>query len=391
MKYINHNAKNHSILVIDDEIHIVEAVTELLRDDGYTTYHALTGVDGLLQFREKQPSIVIVDVRLPDMNGIDVLKEIKRSTSLCEVIIITGHGDLETSIEALRARASDFVLKPITLNALEVAVDRARKRIMMEQSLKDYTERLEDLVQEKVAELRIAHARLEILDQAKQMFLSLISHELRTPLTSLSASKLIPKDRLNPDEAQFVDIIISGYERLNTFVERALKYVELLSKNDLQPFTRLDFSTIIKSSVQDSAALKQKHSVEIETSFDVDEKIDVNVKEIRFVLDEVLHNALKNSHSKGKVQVVTERSASTISCKVIDHGRGIDPRFLESIFDIFTIADVLHHKEGTGLSLAISRLILALHGGTIEAESMGQYQGATFTISLPIARPAKQE
>lgn len=376
---------NLSILVIDDEVEIVAALTEILSGEGFMTYHALTGEDGLLQYRKYQPSIVITDVRLPDMNGLDVLKEIKRATSLTEVIIITGHGDLETAIESLRARASDFVLKPITLNALEVAVDRARKRIVLEKSLKEYTERLEDLVQEKVAELQSAHARLEILDQAKQTFLSLISHELRTPLTSLSASKLIPKERLNPDEAQFVDIIINGYERLNAFVEKALRFVELLSKNDLEPFTPVKFSELIHSALVDSRFLQQNLNVDINTKVEVDAQIVCNVRELRFVLDEVIANALKASASGMSVDLSTERTPNFISCRIVDRGRGINPRYIESIFDIFAISDILHHKEGTGLSLAISRLILALHGGTIEAESPGPFQGATFTISMPIA------
>lgn len=373
-----------SILVIDDEAIIVEALTEILGSEGFVTHHAYTGEEGLMQYRAHQPQIVIVDVRLPDMSGIELLKEIKRSTALTEVIVITGHGDIETAIDALRARASDFVIKPITVNALEVAVERARKRIVLERNLQEYTEHLEDLVQEKVAELKRAHARLEILDQAKQTFLNLIAHELRTPLTAISASKLLPKERLEPDEAQFVDIIIGGYERLNSFVEKALKFVELLSHNTLEPFNTMSFTAIVRSAVQDAAALREKMGIQLLHSFDADASVDVNLREIRFVFDQVIANAVKHSSRGGKIQITIEQNPSTISCFVCDEGKGIDPRHLDSIFDVFSITDLMHHKEGTGLSLAISRLIMSLHGGTIEAESEGPFRGARFIITLPV-------
>ena len=380
-----HNS-DFTVLIIDDEPTIVQALNEFLAEEGFKTVTAHTGEEGLAKFEEHLPQLVLADIRLPDMNGLDILKTIKTNTPESEVIMITGHGDVDSAIEALRSRASDFILKPITLPALDIAIQRAMERIKMAAELKAYTERLEDLVQQQVRELKEAHKKLEVLDRAKQNFLNLIAHELRTPLTAISASKMISTEQLDPDEAQFVEIIINGYERLNAFVEKSLRYVSLLSSESLAPYHETPFSSIITQALDQVEELSKNKEITWNLNLDVDAKVLVNIDAIVTPFYEVFHNAVKFSHSGRSIEITTRMNPNSISCFVCDHGVGIEPEFSENIFDIFSITDILHHGDGTGLSLAISRLILDIHAGTLEVESAGKDQGTTFIITLPVHR-----
>jgi len=380
-----HNS-DFMVLIIDDEPTIVQALDEFLLEEGFKTVTAHTGEEGLAKFREHHPQLVLADIRLPDMNGLDILKTIKTTTPESEVIMITGHGDVDSAIEALRSRASDFILKPITLPALDIAIQRAMERIRMAAELKAYTERLEDLVQQQVKELKEAHKKLEVLDRAKQNFLNLIAHELRTPLTAISASKMISIEQLNPDEAQFVEIIVNGYERLNAFVEKSLRYVSLLSRESLAPYHKTPFSSLVNQALDHVQELSGHKEITWNVILDEDSDVLVNIDSIITPFYEVFHNAVKFSFAGGSIEVTTKLNPNSISCFVRDHGVGIEPAFAENIFDIFSISDILHHGDGTGLSLAISRLILDIHAGTLEVESTGKDQGTTFIITLPIHR-----
>ncbi|MGB5986169.1 MAG: response regulator [Desulfobacterales bacterium] len=146
------------ILVIDDEAAIVRVLAMSLRADGYEVLTANSGQDGLAQFQTHHPEIVLTDIKMPGVEGIEVLQRIKRHTAesaaQCEVIIVTGHGDIDNAIEALKFGASDFLTKPIRDAALSVALERAREKLSIRRQLRAYTENLEVKVAEATRELR---------------------------------------------------------------------------------------------------------------------------------------------------------------------------------------------------------------------------------------------
>jgi len=147
-----------SILVIDDEEAIVRVLAMSLRADGYQVFTALGGREGLDIYRDHRPDIVLTDIKMPGMDGIEVLQHIKRqetdSEGETEVIIVTGHGDIDNAIEALKFGASDFLNKPIRDEALGVALTRAREKLAIRRQLRTYTEDLEIKVAEATRELR---------------------------------------------------------------------------------------------------------------------------------------------------------------------------------------------------------------------------------------------
>lgn len=136
------------ILLIDDEKANVRVLSMSLRADGYQVVSAYSGEEGLAVFEKESPQIILTDIKMPGMNGLEVLKNIKTRQPGVEVILITGHGDIDSAIEALQYGASDFIHKPIRDEALSIALKRACEKLDIRRQLKDYTDELEAMVKE---------------------------------------------------------------------------------------------------------------------------------------------------------------------------------------------------------------------------------------------------
>jgi PAS domain S-box-containing protein len=143
-----------TILLIDDEPDLLRVLARSLKADGHQVDTALNGPDGLAAFEGQHPAIVITDIKMPGMSGIEVLKRIKEREPDAEVIIITGHGDMDNAVEALHFGASDFITKPFRGETLAIAIRRAEEKIDLRRRLKEYTLDLENKIEKSTRELR---------------------------------------------------------------------------------------------------------------------------------------------------------------------------------------------------------------------------------------------
>ncbi len=150
------------LLLIDDEEGIRTVLGLYLEDEGYQVLTAASGEEGLDVFRREQPPIVLTDIKMPGMGGVELLRRIKQESPDTEVIMITGHGDMELAIQSLKHEATDFITKPINEDALDIALKRANERRDMRRRLRQYTENLESLVREKSARLVEAERQLAV-------------------------------------------------------------------------------------------------------------------------------------------------------------------------------------------------------------------------------------
>jgi len=142
------------LLLIDDEPAILRVLSISLRVDGYEVISAQSGPEGLAAFEQEGPHIVLTDIKMPGMDGIEVLKKVKLINPDAEVIIITGHGDIENAIEALKYGASDFITKPVRDETLAIALKRAREKLDIKERLREYTTDLEKKIEAATMELR---------------------------------------------------------------------------------------------------------------------------------------------------------------------------------------------------------------------------------------------
>ena len=135
--------KTHTILVVDDEEDIRYALEIYLSHFGYKILKAENGEAALSLFRVFSPHIILTDIKMPGMDGIELLQKVKRENPDTEVIMITGHGDMDLAINSIRNDATDFLIKPINDEALEIALKRAHDRLTMREKLKTCQEELE--------------------------------------------------------------------------------------------------------------------------------------------------------------------------------------------------------------------------------------------------------
>ncbi len=144
----------NKILIVDDEEIIVRLLSMSLRSDGYETVTAFNGEQGLEVFKAQSPDIVVTDIKMPGMDGLELLKKIKEIDIETEVIIVTGHGDIDSTITALQYGASDFINKPVRDEALAIALERAKVKIQIRERLEEYTKNLEQKIAEATMEIR---------------------------------------------------------------------------------------------------------------------------------------------------------------------------------------------------------------------------------------------
>jgi len=153
-------------MLVDDEEGVRRFLGLSLEELGYTVETAANGKEALELFDTFQPGIIFTDIKMPVMDGIDLLKAVKAKSPDTEVVMITGHGDLDLAIQALKFDASDFITKPINNDVLEVALERAKDRFEMKRQLREHTENLERLVEEKterIIELERQNAACQVV------------------------------------------------------------------------------------------------------------------------------------------------------------------------------------------------------------------------------------
>ncbi|MGA2404126.1 MAG: sigma-54 dependent transcriptional regulator [Syntrophobacteraceae bacterium] len=160
---MNQAEPGKKLLVIDDEPSTLKMLRLLLGAYGYFVLTAGTGEEGLEIFRNERPALVITDIRMPGMDGIEVLTRLREISPEVEMIVITGHGDMELAVRSLRNSASDFINKPIRRDALEIALQRAEEKIELKRKIRDHAKELESRVEQATAALSHQVSRLEVL------------------------------------------------------------------------------------------------------------------------------------------------------------------------------------------------------------------------------------
>ena len=363
---------NKKILLVDDEKDIRDVLYLPLTDMGYEVFMAEDGNEALSVFEEAQPTIVLTDIKMPGMDGIELLQQIKRENPETEVVMITGHGDMDLAIESLKNEAADFITKPINVNALEIALQRVRERILTRQQLREYTENLERLIREKT----------ELQDHLSSlgMMISSISHGIKGLLTGLDGGMYILERGFNRKNQ---DQIIEGWQLVKQMVERIRKMVlDILyyaKERDLK-WERIDALSFAEEVARVVEPKIQSQSIAFETGFDsAIGEFEINAGYVHSAILNILENAVDaccrdKSKQEHKITLKVSQDEGHITFDIADNGIGMDRETSEKIFAPFFS---LKGQEGTGLGLFISNKIVAQHGGEITVKSKLR-QGTVF-------------
>jgi PAS domain S-box-containing protein len=233
----------NKILLIDDEPDILRVLGISLKADGYEVIPALNGAEGLEAFRREKPAIVITDIKMPGMDGIEVLGKIKEIDPETEVIIITGHGDIDNAIESLKYGASDYINKPVRDEALSIALARAKDKLDIRRRLKEYTIDLEKKIELATSELRrqtnfqikLIRSSNDGIVATDQNLKIVIYNPGAERIFGYSQSEVIYKmitDKLYP--AEISDLFHEAFKQENGFKDIPWREAEITAKDGRQ-------------------------------------------------------------------------------------------------------------------------------------------------------------
>ena len=371
-----------SILLVDDEAGIRKVLGIALSDMGYQVYTAENGVEALRIFEDKRPPIVLTDIKMPEMDGIELLRRLKELSPETEIIMITGHGDMDLAINSVKYEATDFVTKPINDEILEIALNRAVERITMRQKLNEYTQNLEQLVQDKTRQLVDAE-RLAAVGQT----VAGLSHAIKNITGGLKGGAFVLEKGFELNDQKY---LMQGWEMIKGNVDKitnlSLDLLNYAKATDLH----IQASDPVKPAQEVIDLMRpraQELGVELIGDFSNDlQDCHFDADLICRCLLNLVSNAIdacRNNDPDGPDKTVTVRAKKIqgwgVEYQVLDNGCGMNAKTKQKLFKHFFSTK---GSEGTGIGLMISKKIIDAHNGVIEVESQ-EDAGSTFIIKLP--------
>ena len=368
------------IINCDDTAETRYTKTRVLRQGGYEVVECGTGQDALQKTRELMPDLVLCDVQLPDMSGLDVCRRIKEDavTGIIPVVQISAtFVTKEHARDALKHGADIYLTEPLEPKELETVVSVLLRLGRTEAGLR-----------EALARERAARAQAEEATQIKDQFLANLSHELRTPMNIIIGwSHLLRTGPLDESQRQRATEAIERAARSQAqLIEDLLDVSRIVAGKFRLVKQEIDAGRILQLAIDSLKLVAQSKQLTITLTRDGDDaRISGDPDRLQQVFWNLLSNAVKFTLAGGRVDVLLRSTASGVTIAVTDNGIGIDPEFLPFVFERFRQADSTSTRQhaGIGLGLAIVRHVVELHGGGVRADSGGEGKGATFTVTLP--------
>ncbi|KPA17038.1 signal transduction histidine kinase [Candidatus Magnetomorum sp. HK-1] len=420
---------NAKILIIDDESDILKMVERILLLEDYQVSTALSGKQAMSMLYEENFDLVVTDIRMPEMDGLEVIERVKAHDDLIEIIVLSGYATLDNAIDALKnGRAFHFVMKPLNdiesfYHIISQALEKRHLRIQNQQLIKDLelvnkdlekrvnkktedlSERLKELESLK-KELTQALQKAECANQAKSDFINIMNHEMKTPLNIIlgNTELLLVLNKEREKE-----------EYLNNIKKTCISFSELL--DDIMLFTRLEKNEkdamnenfTVQELMKDIEKILQQRANEKGLSFQVN--IDDQVPQlllgkwrlIRQVILNLTGNAIKFTEKGGcAIHIKTnplknheskkeEYNHLDLIVEISDTGIGVNEEQKKFIFDWFSQAEpsMTRRYGGIGLGLSICKKLVDLMNGKIWVESQ-ENVGSRFIFKVSIEEQSKE-
>jgi len=379
------------ILIVDDDPSLLKALPEAvrLRLKNVAVDTCDSAAEALGKIGSTDYDAIVADIKMPGMDGLALLAEIRTLRPDTPTVLITGHGHDDLAVLALRGGAYDFVQKPIDRDYIVGSLTRAieereRRRRVEEQQvfLGQHAELLEKIVEERTRELREAN-------RLKDQFMAMLSHELRSPLGAIRMwASLLRSGKLDAERtARAIEAIERSAITQGQLVEDLLDVSRITAGKLVLDARPIDLAAVAEAAVDAVRTDAEAKQVRLEQVFELGEgRIQGDPARLQQVVWNLLANAVKFSPRGGRVLLRLARADGQAIISVRDEGEGIAAEFLPHIFEPFRQADGTSTRAygGLGLGLAIVHDVVELHRGTIEVESKGKGQGATFTVKLPL-------
>lgn len=389
------------IFILDDEGGIRASLEAIL---GYEGYHVKSFGKGteLLKYMDSlsfsAPAAALLDLRLPDIPGIEVMKKIKERSPETEVVMFTGQPDMTTAIESINAGAYAYILKPYNMDEIKnvlVKIFEKQKLVQenreLTQKLQEWNKELEHQVYQRTQELQESYKKLQALHEIRTQFIAVMSHELRTPSTAILgfADTLRERwDKLSKEKIhQYLMIVSNETERMVSLMSEIFEISRIQEGNLELEMQEADLAVFLENLVEDFRRNDPEHSYAFRK---VEGPATVRFDPFYFkmAVSHLISNAVKYTPPQGKIIILSEKKNGSFTVQIEDEGAGIPSGLKEKIFEPFfrLMDDINRRTPGAGLGLTIARGIMEAMGGTVKiGEKVTGGQGCAVVISVPLS------
>jgi len=362
--------KKPVVLVIDDEESMRDSCGQILAKEGLHAEDAENGHLGLKKIEDIKPDVVLIDLKMPCISGVEVLERAREIDPNIIPIVITGYATVESAVDAMKKGAYDFLPKPFTPEELRIIIRRGlekRKLIQEAESLK----REKKLIEEN--------------------FITMVSHQMRSPLVAIvQYFEVILAGIVGEVEPKQKEMILKAKDRLEALLDLINDWLNVARMNRgqiVEKFKPLSLKKLISKLIEFMQPIAQENDVNLEfSSLSGSDLVLGDEETLEQVFSNLINNAIKYNKLKGSVKIFIKENKDYVAAKVEDTGIGIAKENLPLIFDQFFRVSRSESKKskGSGLGLTIAKKIVEAHGGSIQVFSeLGK--GSTFSVLLPKA------
>jgi len=372
------------ILIVDDIPANVQLLSMMLIENGYKVRKIIDPKRALTAINLQKPDLILLDIKMPGMNGYEVCRQLKASEITCDipVIFISALDDIFDKVKGFEAGGADYIIKPFEPVEVLARVSAQLKMQGLQQQLRSANAQLgAQNVQlgQEIQERQRAQANLLLLLHA-------VSHDLRSPISGMS---LLLQSRLN-DAASSIAIERPAVEVMVQSCSRQLKLIESLTATqqfDVQSASLvmkpLSLYKLVKNILIERAPIFNQHRVKVKQFFAADlPLVNADAQQLWRVFGNLIDNAVKYNQPGFILTVEVKQDGKMVRCTLADNGAGIPPQQCARLFEPYTRGVGVKSGQGMGLGLHICRQIVSAHGGQIGVESeLGK--GARFWLTLP--------
>ncbi|MEM6502184.1 MAG: hybrid sensor histidine kinase/response regulator [Cyanobacteria bacterium P01_C01_bin.89] len=357
-------------LLLVDDLEVNLAVLEaLLLEEDYDLDTALNGKDALRKVEENAPDLILLDIMMPGINGLEMCRYLKGNPNNqhIPILMVTALDTKQDLAEALNAGADDFISKPV--EGIEL---RARVRSLLRVKTQHDALMKSLQVQQKMLKLREDMANMLV-------------HDLRNPLNAIAvACDLLEDSELDRGQRTCVDLINKGYQNLYTMIDDLLIMGKIDSGNLVLDSESVNIEQLVKDSISEFTGVAKQRNiiVELQPASYQDPYLKVDRKLIRRLVDNLISNAIKFSPNGSPVYINLLQGSDHCKIEVSDHGIGVPQHLRQQIFEKYEVGNVVKNVKQVGLGLSFCKAVADSHGGHISVRENNP-QGAIFSLELP--------
>lgn len=373
------------ILIVDDEPQNLRLLESILGKRGYQISAFTRGDAALKAVKEDRPDLVLLDIRMPELDGYEVCARLKADPRLREVPVLFLSALQETwdKVRAFRSGGVDYITRPFQFEEVVARVQTHLQLSRLRRQLADHNLLLEHRIQERTRQLAEANSRLAALGQAKTDFLKIISHELHTPLNGLcGVAELLFLEAPRSEEVQeYRELYEVSRERILNLISDAILLTEVQINLENPVLHGADLATVLERAIQGARPAGRPHNVDIEARSSTTGSVLGDPNLLAKALQALLETAIKFCAPGGTALVTTSADPVNPRITIEACGYSIPAMEIDRFFEIFAIGRTLTPGGDLGLGPALAKCLLTAFGGRVAVETIDPI-GVRFTAYL---------